>query len=191
MVTLVRNNGTTGAAYAGPEGKGEGKVVASFKKTPFAPEAYYPHRIWLVVQREFLAQNPKAVTAVLVANQRAVDMLAKGGTSEIIKIGSPNWAGNPVSQGDWIDSVLWRRRGWSWITEGDARTLVGLSSTKAIFQKELTAADAKKIFALGADVARAAYEATGAKPARAVFDDQKADVRGKPVWEAANWNLAA
>ncbi len=189
LVTVLRNNGTTGPAYQGPEGKGEGKVIASFKKTPFAPEAYYPHRIWLVAQRQFLEQNPKAVTALLIANQRAVDKLTKGGTSEIIKIGSPNWAGNPVAQGEWINSVLWKRRGWCWVTEGDARTLVGLSSTKAIFQKELDPELAKKMFMLGANVARQAYEATGSFPGRAAFDDMKSDVRGKPAWEAASWNL--
>ncbi|MBK7081739.1 MAG: ABC transporter substrate-binding protein [Betaproteobacteria bacterium] len=189
MITLVRNDGKTGAAYRGPEGDGAGKTVATFSKTPFAPEAYYPHRIWLVARREFLASNPKAVTALLIANQRAVAALAKAGTAEIIRIGAPNWAGNTASQGDWIENVLWKRRGWSWITEGDARTLVDLSTTKAIFQKPLDPEEARKMFAAGADVSRAAYQATGSVPARAVFDDMKSDVRGKPVWEAASWNL--
>ena len=127
----------------------------------------------------------------LIANQRAVAILAKGGTDEIIKAGAVNWAGTREAQTDWIDNVLWRRRGWSWVTEGDARTLVGLSTTKAIFQTALEAEAAKKIFALGADVSRAAYEATGRAPERGVFDDMKSDVRGKPIWEAASWNLKA
>ena len=55
------------AMYQGPEGKGAGHTIASFAKTPFAPEAYYPHRIWLVVRRDYLAANPKPVTALLVA----------------------------------------------------------------------------------------------------------------------------
>ena len=91
----------------------------------------------------------------------------------------------------WIDQVLWNRRGWSWITEGDARTLVGLSTTKAIFQQALDAETARKIFALGADVSRAAYDIVGKVPERAVFDDGRSDVRGKPIWEAASWKLAA
>ena len=191
LVTLLRNDGKTGPAYAGPEGSGAGKTIASFTRTPFAPEAYYPHRIWIVARRDFLAANPKAVTALLIANQRAVAILAKGGTDEIIKAGAVNWAGTREAQTDWIDNVLWRRRGWSWVTEGDARTLVGLSTTKAIFQTALEAEAAKKIFALGADVSRAAYEATGRAPERGVFDDMKSDVRGKPIWEAASWNLKA
>jgi hypothetical protein len=62
LVNLLRNDGTTGPAYDGPEGKGEGHKIASFAKTPFAPEAYYPHRIWWVAREEFLQKNPKAVT---------------------------------------------------------------------------------------------------------------------------------
>ena len=191
LVTVLRNDGKTGPAYQGPEGRGAGKTIASFGKTPFAPEAYYPHRIWIVARRDFLAANPKVVTALLVANQRAVAMLAKAGTDEIIKTGAANWAGTREAQTDWIENVLWKRRGWSWVTEGDARTLVGLSTTKAIFQSALDPEAARKLFALGAEVSRAAYEATGRMPERAVFDDMKSDVRGRPVWEAASWNLKA
>ena len=191
LVTVLRNDGKTGPAYQGPEGKGAGLTIVSFAKTPFAPEAYYPHRIWLVARRDYLAANPKVVTALLVANQRAVSMLIKAGTDEIVRIGSPNWGATPEAQKEWIETVLWKRRGWSWVTEGDARTLVGLSTTKAIFQTELDADVAKKLFALGSDVSKAAYEAVGRFPDRAVFDDMKADVRGKPQWEAASWTLKA
>ena len=189
LVTVLRNDGKTGPAYQGPEGKGAGLTIASFAKTPFAPEAYYPHRIWLVARRDYLAANPKVVTALLVANQRAVSMLIKAGTDEIVRIGSPNWGATPEAQKEWIETVLWKRRGWSWVTEGDARTLVGLSTTKAIFQTELEADVAKKLFALGSDVSKAAYEAVSRFPDRAAFDDMKADVRGKPQWEAASWTL--
>jgi hypothetical protein len=188
---VLRNDGKTGAAYQGPEGKGAGKTIASFAKTPFAPEAYYPHRIWLVVRRDFLASNPKAVTALMVANQRAVAALVKAGTDEIINAGSANWGGTREAQREWIETVLWKRRGWSWITEGDANTLVGLSTTKAIFQTALDHDVAKKLFVQGAGVAKAAYDATGRFPDRAAFDDGRSDVRGKPAWEAASWNLKA
>jgi ABC-type nitrate/sulfonate/bicarbonate transport system substrate-binding protein len=190
LVTVLNNDGTTGPAYRGPEGNGAGKTIASFAKTPFAPEAFYPQRVWIAVRRDFLAANPKAVTALLVANHRAVAALSKAGTPEIIKYGAPNWgAGNQESWTPWIDRVLVYRRGWSWVTEGDARTLVGLSTTKAIFQQALEAEAVKKIFALGADVSRAAYELVGKVPDRVVFDDARSDVRGKPIWEVPSWNL--
>jgi ABC-type nitrate/sulfonate/bicarbonate transport system substrate-binding protein len=189
LVTVLRNDGTTGPAYEGPGGKGAGHTIASFAKTPFAPEAYYPHRIWLVCRQDFLKSQPKAVTALLIANQRAVVALTKAGTQEIVRIGSPNWPGTHEAQMDWMETVLWKRRGWSWITEGDARTLVGLSTTKAIFQNVLQPDVAKKLFAAGAGVAKAAYEATGSFPARSVFDDSSHDTRGRPVWEADAWTL--
>jgi ABC-type nitrate/sulfonate/bicarbonate transport system substrate-binding protein len=191
LVTLLRNNGRTGPAYQGPEGQGAGKTIASFARTPFAPEAYYPHRIWLVCRQDFLAANPKAVTALLVANQRAVAALTKAGAEEIVKIGAANWPGTHDSQVEWIDTVLWKRRGWSWITEGDARTLVGLSTTKAIFQNALAPDLARKLFAMGAGVARAAYEASQGFPPRSAFDDNSHDTRGRPVWEADAWTLRA
>lgn len=189
LVTLLRNDGLTGAAYEGPEGKGAGKTIASFAKTPYAPEAYYPHRIWMVVRQDYLRDNPKVVTAMLIANQRAVSALTAAGTSEIMRIGTPNWPGTPEAQAAWIDNVIWKRRGWSWITEGDARTLVGLSTTKAIYEKALDPEAVRKVFALGANVSRAAYEAMGRMPPRSAFDDMTHDVRGKPVWEADAWNL--
>ena len=132
---------------------------------------------------------PKVVTALLIANQRAVSALVAAGTKEIIRIGAANWPGTPEAQSAWIDNVIWKRRGWSWITEGDARTLVGLSTTKAIYQTALDPEATRKLFALGADASRAAYEASGRLPPRSAFDDMKRDVRGKPVWEADAWNL--
>ncbi len=191
LVTVLRNDGVTGAAWRGPEGNGAGHRIASFARTPFAPEAYYPHRIWLVARRDYLAANPKVVTALLVANHRAVTALTKAGTDAIVKVGGANWGGTPEAQKAWIDTVLWKRRGWSWITEGDARTLVGLSTTKVIFQTPLDPDAVQKLFLLGAGVSKAAYDVVGRVPDRAVFDDQKSDVRGKPVWEAASWNLKA
>lgn len=191
LVTILRNDGTTGPAYRGPEGNGAGHRIASFAKTPFAPEAYYPHRIWIVARRDYLAANPKAVTALLIANQRAVSLLVKAGTDEIVKVGAPNWPADTAAQKAWVETVLWKRRGWSWITEGDARTLIGLSTTKAIFQAKLDPDVAKKLFALGADVSRAAYEAVGRVPGAGAFADTSSDIRGRPVWEAAQWNLGA
>jgi ABC-type nitrate/sulfonate/bicarbonate transport system substrate-binding protein len=190
LVTILRNDGVTGAAYDGPEGKGAGHRIASFAKTPFAPEAYYPHRIWWVTRQDFLRQQPKAVTALLAATARATEKLNGLAAEKVVEIGGANWPGTKESQAAWIQTVLWKKRGWNWITEGDIRSLVGLSTTKAIFQQELAPAKAKEIVGLGADVARAAWMAVGQKPARPVFEDSAAgDVRGRPVWEIADWKL--
>jgi hypothetical protein len=118
-------------------------------------------------------------------------MLVKAGTDEIVKVGAPNWSGDTAAQKAWIETVLWKRRGWSWITEGDARTLIGLSTTRAIFQTKLDPDVAQKLFVLGAGVSRAAYEAVGRFPDAAAFADTSGDIRGRPVWEAAQWKLGA
>ena len=190
LVTLMRNDGTTGPAYEGPEGSGSGHKIASFSKTPFAPEAYYPHRIWWVVRQEYLKRDPKMVVALLAATARATEALDRMSPAELVKIGGESWTGTPASQEAWIPTVLWKRRGWNWITEGDVRTLIGLSTTKAIFQSELDKAKAKQIFALGKDVTRQAWEMVGRRPQPAVFEDAAAgDVRGKPLWEIESWSL--
>jgi ABC-type nitrate/sulfonate/bicarbonate transport system substrate-binding protein len=190
LVTLLRNDGKTGPAYDGPEGKGAGHTIASFSKTPFAPEAYYPHRLWWVVSQGFLKSNPKIVTALLVATARATEALAAMTPADVVAIGGENWMGTKASQEAWVPTVLWERRGWNWITEGDVKTLVGLSTTKAIFKEELSAENARKIIGLGADVAKAAYDHVGQKPAASAFTDTSAgDVRGKPVWEIKDWSL--
>jgi ABC-type nitrate/sulfonate/bicarbonate transport system substrate-binding protein len=188
LVNLLRNDGTTGPAYEGPEGKGAGHKIASFAKTPFAPEAYYPHRIWWVVREEFLKQNPKAVTALMIANARATSLVTKMTTDAIIDMASQDWNSDRAAQRPYVENILYRRRGWSWITEGDARTLVGLSKVKSIYQQELTGDLVKRTLGMAAPLARAAWERTGKFPDNAAFTDTKAgDIRGLPVWQMERW----
>lgn len=190
LVTLLNNDGTTGPAYDGPEGRGAGHVIASFRNTPFAPEAYYPHRIWWVVREDFLRQNPNVVVALLVANARAIQQLAAMSTDDVVTLAAENWLSDRESQRPYVEGILWRRRGWAWITEGDARSLVTLSQTTSIFQQALTGARVKEVMALGAQVARQAWERVGMQPPSAAFTDPAArDTRGRPVWDVANWQL--
>ncbi|HJU21528.1 MAG TPA: hypothetical protein VJ891_03385 [Casimicrobiaceae bacterium] len=188
LVNLLRNDGTTGPAYDGPEGKGEGHRIASFAKTPFAPEAYYPHRIWWVAREEFLQKNPKAVTALMIANQRATEIVTKMSPDAVIDMSSQDWNSDRAAQRPYVENILYRRRGWSWITEGDARTLVGLSKVKSIYQQELPPDLVKRTLAKAAPLARDAYEKSGKFPADAGFTDKSAiDIRGLPVWEMDRW----
>lgn len=189
LVTLLRNDGTTGPAYDGPEGKGEGHVIASFAKTAFAPEAYYPHRIWWVVRQEYLQQNPKAVLALLIANARAVKTVAQMTPDAIVDISSKEWLSDRKAQIPYVENILYRRRGWAWITEGDARSLVGLSQVKAIFDHPLSGGPVKDLLRLGAPLAKEAWERVGRDPAPDVFVDAGAkDVRGLPIWEIDRWS---
>jgi len=188
LVNLLLNDGTTGPAYDGPEGKGAGLKIASFAKTQFAPEAYYPHRIWWVAREEFLRQNPKAIVALLVANARATKLVTQMSADAVIDLASQDWFSDRAAQRPYVENILYRRRGWSWITEGDARSLVGLSQVKSIYQTALTGEQVKRLLALGAPLSREAWERVGKDPAPDAFLDTKAiDVRGLPVWEYERW----
>jgi len=186
-VNLLKNDGTTGPAYDGPEGKGEGHKVASFAKTPFAPEAYYPHRIWWVAREEFLRQNPKAVVALMVANERATRIVTKMTPDAVIDMSAQDWASDRAEQKPYVENIIYRRRGWSWITEGDARTLVGLSKVKSIYQQELTPEVVKKTLKISAPLAKEAYERSGKSPDAAAFVEKAIDMRGLPHWEIDRW----
>lgn len=190
LVALVRNDGSTGPAYDGPEGKGEGHRVESFSKTGFFPEAYYPHRIWWVVREAFMRENPKAVVALLVANARAVRITAQMTADQVVDLASAEWFSDRAAQRPYVENILYRRRGWPWITEGDARSLVGLSKVKTIFQAELTGDLVKRTLALGATLSHEAWERVGKDPGLETFTDKNApDMRGAPVWDAAGWKI--
>jgi ABC-type nitrate/sulfonate/bicarbonate transport system substrate-binding protein len=190
LVALVRNDGSTGPAYDGPEGRGEGHKVASFANTPFQPEAYYPHRIWWVAREAFMRENPKAVTALLVANARAVQLVARMTTDQVIDLANKEWFSDRAAQRPYVENILYRKRGWAWITEGDAKSLIGMSKVKTIFQTELSPDSLKRTLALGAPLARDAWERVGRDPAPAVFADRNApDTRGAPVWDIETWRL--
>jgi len=189
-VNLLLNDGTTGPAYDGPEGKGAGHKIASFAKTPFNVEAYYPHRIWWVAREEFLRKNPKAIVALMMAVHRATKIAAAMTADQVIDLASQDWFSDRAAQRPYVENILYRRRGWSWITEGDASTLVGLSKVKSLYQTELTGAGVKNVMSLSAPLAKEAWERVGKDPDPAVFTAPKAsDLRGKPIWEIDSWGL--
>jgi hypothetical protein len=106
----------------------------------------------------------------------------------VIDMSAQDWNSDRAAQKPYVEGILYRRRGWSWITEGDARTLVGLSKVKSIYEKELTGDLVKKTLAKAAPLAREAYDKTGKFPADAAFTDTKpGDIRGLPVWQMERW----
>ena len=190
LKTLLHNNGTTGPHYDGPEGQGEGHELAWFKNADYYPDGFYPHRIWWVVRRQFLKKHPEAVTAFLAANQRAAVVLKNTSEEAIVDLIGDHWKGSSAAKRMVVEQTLWCRRGWIWVTEGDAETLVGLSKIKSIFEKELTGNQVRNIVGEGAEVARRAYELVNEQPPEAVFTDPNAkDVRGLPPWEYRRWKI--
>jgi hypothetical protein len=190
LVNLLLNDGKTGPAYDGPEGKGAGHTIASFAKTPFHAEAYYPHRIWWVAREEFLAKNPKAVVALMMAVHRATKITNAMTPDQVIDLASQDWFSDRAAQRPYVENILYRRRGWSWITEGDASTLVGLSKVKSIYQQELSAEGVAKVMKLSAPLAKEAWERVGRDPGPEAFAATgTGDIRGRPLWEIDSWKL--
>ena len=190
LISLLFNDGTTGAAWIGTEGHGAGNRYRNFARTPLAPEAFYPHRLWWLVRQDFLQGNPDVVIAFLTANARAAAALAAMPPDRIIQIGGAKWPGDVSDQQKLVDRTLWRRRGWAWITEPDVRTLIVLSGTKSMFERELNAADVVRLLKPAAPLLRKAWIISGARPSLAAFTDPDAeDVRGLPLWDIDHWRL--
>jgi ABC-type nitrate/sulfonate/bicarbonate transport system substrate-binding protein len=190
LVTLIHNNGTSGPAYEGPEGKGEGHRLEWFKNAEYHPEGFYPHRIWWVVRQEFLAEEPDAVAAFIVAAQRAATSLTKASEDDVSSLMADYWKTSDSARKHVVRSILWRNRGWTWLTEGDAQTLVGLSKVKPIFgDGELSAAHIKSVMALGADVTKRSYDLIHYPPPDVFTDPNTSDVRGLPQWNVDKWTF--
>ena len=190
LVTLSFNDGSTGAAWRGPEGNGAGHRIRSFAKALLAPEAYYPHRLWWVVRQDFLHANSDVVLAFLGANARAAAAMTAAPTARVIELAGAKWAGEPSDKARFVDRILWRRRGWAWITEGDVRTLVVLSRAKSLFEKELKSDDLVRLLKLAAPLTRKAWILSGARPSLSAFANSDADdARGAPLWDVNNWRL--
>jgi hypothetical protein len=107
---------------------------------------------------------------------------------QVIDLASQDWFSDRAAQRPYVENILYRRRGWAWITEGDARTLVGLSQVKSIYQQSLSGDLVKRLMRVGAALSKEAWERTGKYPGSEAFMDAKAiDARGLPVWEIDRW----
>ncbi len=190
LVTLLFNDGATGAAWRGAEGNGAGHRARNFARALLAPEAYYPYRQWWVVRQDFLHDNSDVVLAFLGANARAAVAMSTAPTPRVIELAGAKWAGDPIDKQRFVDRILWRRRGWDWITESDVRTLIVLSRLKSMFEKELKIDDAVRLFKLAAPLTRKAWILSGARPSLSAFTNPDGDdVRGPPMWDVDKWRL--
>jgi hypothetical protein len=125
-----------------------------------------------------------------MANQRAVELTSRMTTDQVIDLASAEWFSDRAAQRPYVENILYRKRGWSWITEGDARSLIGMSRVGTIFQTELNPDAVRRSLALGAPLSREAWERTGRTPAMETFVAPGApDTRGRPVWEIDSWRL--
>ena len=190
---LVNSYGYTEAGYDGPEGKGEGIELAFRKNSPYLPEGLYLHRNFWLATDDVVQNNPQAIVAFLVAQQRALSKLSTMAPTEVAALAQEYWQLDPeVAQQIWIHD-LDSQRGWGWLTEGDLRAVVDQSSLMAdaeLIGAPLTWQQVIENTAITAELSRQAWEVTG-YPAAAEFTAKDTnDLRGFPVWQADQWPLA-
>jgi len=190
--TAIMNSfGYTEAHYEGPAGKGAGHLLESVKKAPFYPDGYYLHRSFWITSQNVVRNNREATMAFVIAQQQAIDELAKldkGAVSDIVKA---FWDLPPAQGAKVVEDEVLFKRGWCWPTEGDAAAILEISKYMVagkIIEKPLAWSQVKGAFEPTQAILKEAYEKSGSKPASAVFGAPDAsDLRGKPAWDLARW----
>jgi ABC-type nitrate/sulfonate/bicarbonate transport system substrate-binding protein len=190
--TAIMNSfGYTEDHYEGPAGKGAGILLPNVKKSPFFPAGYDLHRSFWLTRNGLAEQHPNVVVAFLMAQQESVAALTAMDAGAVSQLVKDYWKLD-AEQGAKVvkDDVLFSR-GWSWPTENDA--LAVLESSKymvanKVIDAPLNWAQVKGAFQRTAPLVKQAYERLGSKPGAAEFTrtDTK-DLRGKPLWEMAQW----
>ena len=190
-VAIANSFGYTEEHYDGPAGKGAGHLLPNAKKSPFWPDGYYLHRSFWIGRNGLIEKHPKVVVAFLIAQQEAVAALTAmdpGAVSQLVK---DYWKLDPVNGGKVVKDDVLFSRGWSWPTEADARAVLETSKFMAdnkVIAKPLQWQQIKDAFGRTAPLVKQAYDALGSKPAAAEFSrTDVADLRGRPVWELAQW----
>ena len=190
VTAVVDSYGMSEDAYNGPEGQGAGHIITSAQSSPFWPDGFYGHRAVFIARDAFLQQNPKAVEAFLIAQNKAIQAIQGMDPQAVASIVASDWGIVPATGQQIVKDDLLVQRGFTFITEGDAAVL-SLQSQLAAQAGSIASPvgwDALKAALLkGADVSKAAYDALGDQPADSVFLDTSKDVRGYPTWEATSW----
>lgn len=187
---LVDNFGRTGDAYEGPLGKGANHLVPSVRKSDFYPEGYYLHRTMWVGRGEFVKQHPKVIVAFLTALNRATQQVAKMNPNDVSDMAKEYWK-LPASQGSIIvkDDLLFKRT-WTWLTEGDLRSIVANSrfmKEAKLLPKELGWDDVVRNIEPIAPLAKEAWERSQRHPAPDAFTTSASDMRGAVMWDHARF----
>ena len=183
---LVDNFGRTGDAYEGPLGKGANHPVPSVRKSEFYPEGYYLHRTMWVGRGDFVKQHPKVVVAFLTALNRATQQIAKMNAGDVSELAKEYWK-LPPAQGSIIvkDDLLFKRS-WTWLTEGDLRSLVANSrfmKEAKLLPNELSWDDLIRNIQPIAPLAKEAWERSQRHPAPNAFTTSASDMRGAVMWD--------
>ena len=190
--TAIMNSfGYTEDHYDGPAGKGAGHLLPSARKSPFFPDGYYLHRSFWIGRNAVIEQHPQAVVAFLVAQQEAVAALTAMDAGAVSQMVKAYWKLDAQSGAKVVKDDVLFSRGWSWPTEKDALAILESSKYMADnrqIPRALSWAKVREQFERTAPLVQQAYERLDRKPAAAEFlRTDVADLRGRPVWEIAQW----
>jgi ABC-type nitrate/sulfonate/bicarbonate transport system substrate-binding protein len=190
-VGIVNSFGYTEGHYKGPAGEGAGILLDSVKKSPFYPDGYYLHRSFWIGHANLIKSQPALVSAFVQAQQDAVAKLSGMDAGQVSELARKYWELPPELGAKVVKDDVLFARGWCWPTEGDALALLETSKYMVegkMIPKPLEWKQVRDAFALAAPTVRVAYDKSGRKPDAAAFDAKDAkDLRGAPVWEAAQW----
>jgi ABC-type nitrate/sulfonate/bicarbonate transport system substrate-binding protein len=184
--SLVTAHGKSGTHYKGPAGEGPGHELPNFKRAPWYPESYYPFRLYNFATGKLIKEHPKLIKAFIMATEQSVRDLKKLTNEQISQTVDKFWKLPPKEGAIVARDVLPLFRGWSWVTQGDTRSIVEVSKfmaeTKAL-PKPLGTDQVMANAEIAVPIMKAAYEQMGNTPGLSVFSDKDAtDIRGLPLW---------
>jgi ABC-type nitrate/sulfonate/bicarbonate transport system substrate-binding protein len=192
---LVNSYGFTEEHYDGPLGEGAGIQLPAVEGSPYYPEGFYLHRNFWLVTESMVDENPDAVVAFLVAEERAIERLQNMDPTEVAALaqGQEYWNLDPeVGRQIWLNDLM-HIRGWPWLTRGDLRAVVDQSELAAqsdLIDSALSWDRVIENISPVAPLARQAWETMGYPEEAAFTATDTQDIRGLPLWQYEEWETA-
>jgi ABC-type nitrate/sulfonate/bicarbonate transport system substrate-binding protein len=192
---LINSYGYTEKNYDGPLGEGEDIQLPEVQDSPYYPEGFYLHRNFWLVTESMADENPDAVVAFLIAEQRAVERLQEMDPTEVAALAQDQeyWNLDPeVGRQIWLNDLI-HVRGWPWLTRGDLRAVVDQSELAAqsdLIDSPLSWERIIENISPVAPLAQQACETIGYPEEAAFTATDTEDVRGLPLWQYEEWETA-
>ena len=192
---LINSYGYTEENYDGPLGEGADIQLPEVQDSPYYPEGFYLHRNFWLVTESMADENPDAVVAFLIAEQRAVERLQEMDPTEVAALAQDQeyWNLDPeVGQQIWLNDLI-HVRGWPWLTRGDLRAVVDQSELAAqsdLIDSPLSWERIIENIRPVAQLAQQAWETIGYPEEAAFTATDTEDVRGLPLWQYEEWETA-
>jgi hypothetical protein len=192
---LLNSYGFTEEHYDGPLGEGADIQLPEVQDSPYYPEGFYLHRNFWLVTESMADENPDAVVAFLVAEQRAVERLQDMDPTEVARLAQNQeyWNLDPeVGRQIWLNDLI-HVRGWPWLTRGDLRAVVDQSELAAqsdLIDSPLSWDRIIENISPVAPLAQQAWETIGYPEEAAFTATDTEDIRGLPLWQYEEWETA-